>query len=76
MPVDFLWFGGAWGSLAGAWMGAIPIPLDWDRPWQRWPVTCVAGADAGFAVGTVLGWAWVAGKWVIERRAERSKKRR
>ena len=43
VPVDFLWFGGAWGSLAGAWMGAIPIPLDWDRPWQRWPVTCVAG---------------------------------
>jgi hypothetical protein len=18
----------------GAWLGAIPIPLDWDRPWQ------------------------------------------
>ncbi|XP_038669066.1 phosphatidylinositol-glycan biosynthesis class F protein isoform X2 [Scyliorhinus canicula] len=21
-------------SLFGAWLGAIPIPLDWDRPWQ------------------------------------------
>lgn len=76
VPVDFLWFGGAWGSLAGAWMGAIPIPLDWDRPWQRWPVSCVAGASAGFAAGTALGWAWIVGKWGMERRAERSKKRR
>jgi phosphatidylinositol glycan class F len=22
------------GTLVGAWAGAIPIPLDWDRPWQ------------------------------------------
>jgi hypothetical protein len=21
-------------TLAGAWLGAFPIPLDWDRPWQ------------------------------------------
>ena len=21
-------------SLAGAWAGALPLPLDWDRPWQ------------------------------------------
>jgi len=21
-------------SVAGAWLGAFPIPLDWDRPWQ------------------------------------------
>ena len=21
-------------SLAGAWLGAVPLPLDWDRPWQ------------------------------------------
>ena len=20
----------------GAWLGAFPIPLDWDRPWQVW----------------------------------------
>lgn len=20
--------------LLGAWLGALPIPLDWDRPWQ------------------------------------------
>lgn len=21
-------------SVVGAWLGAVPIPLDWDRPWQ------------------------------------------
>ena len=21
-------------ALVGAWLGAFPIPLDWDRPWQ------------------------------------------
>lgn len=21
-------------TLVGAWVGAFPIPLDWDRPWQ------------------------------------------
>ena len=31
-------FGGLLGACAGAWLGAVPIPLDWDRDWQRWPV--------------------------------------
>jgi GPI ethanolamine phosphate transferase 2/3 subunit F len=22
------------GALLGAWVGAFPVPLDWDRPWQ------------------------------------------
>jgi len=25
---------GAVGTLVGAWLGAAPIPLDWDRDWQ------------------------------------------
>ncbi|KAF4519911.1 hypothetical protein B566_EDAN008287 [Ephemera danica] len=25
-------------SLLGAWLGACFIPLDWDRPWQEWPI--------------------------------------
>ena len=33
----------AFGAVSGAWLGAIPIPLDWDRPWQIWPLTCVLG---------------------------------
>ncbi|KAK7079573.1 hypothetical protein SK128_014755 [Halocaridina rubra] len=31
----------------GAWLGALPIPLDWDRPWQAWPLTCCIGAIFG-----------------------------
>ena len=55
-PLDPLWFGGAWGAVSGAWLGAIPTPLDWDRPWQRWPVAPVIGASVGFVAAT---WAAV-----------------
>lgn len=36
------------GACVGAWAGAWPIPLDWDRPWQAWPITCVLGAVFGY----------------------------
>jgi len=42
---------GAKGALAGLYLGAIPIPLDWDRPWQQWPTTCVVGTLVGHVVG-------------------------
>jgi len=55
-PIDEV-FGGAVGAFLGAWLGAIPIPLDWDREWQKWPVTIVTGAYAGYVLGkTVGGW--------------------
>ncbi|ORY05253.1 PIG-F-domain-containing protein [Basidiobolus meristosporus CBS 931.73] len=38
----------------GAWLGAIVIPLDWDRPWQAWPIPCVLGALLGYTVGICL----------------------
>ena len=28
---------GGLGTLLGAWVGAVPIPLDWDRDWQVSP---------------------------------------
>ncbi|TVY84528.1 Glycosylphosphatidylinositol anchor biosynthesis protein, partial [Lachnellula suecica] len=46
-PIDEV-FGGAVGCFLGAWLGAVPIPLDWDREWQKWPVTIVSGAYAGY----------------------------
>lgn len=51
-------FGAAVGAGVGAWLGAVPIPLDWDREWQKWPVTIVAGMYMGWAAGKVLG-GWV-----------------
>ncbi len=30
--------------MVGAWFGAFPIPLDWDRPWQvLFPLITVLG---------------------------------
>lgn len=40
--------------LAGCAVGSIFIPLDWDRPWQKWPVTCCVGALTGFTLGHLI----------------------
>ena len=37
-----------------AWSSAAVIPMDWDRPWQAWPLPCVWGSVAGYLVGSVL----------------------
>ena len=53
-------WGGAVGAFVGGWVGAIPIALDWDREWQKWPCTVVWGVVLGWSVGRtmtgVLGW--------------------
>lgn len=41
-------------SILGAWLGAVPIPLDWDRPWQEWPISCVIGAVSGYCLGLLM----------------------
>lgn len=47
--------GGFWGGIIGAWLGAVPIPLDWDRDWQKWPVTIVCGLVLGYVAGRITG---------------------
>ena len=54
LPVDEL-FGMSLGACVGSWIGAIPIPLDWDREWQKWPVTIITGLYIGAVVGKVAG---------------------
>lgn len=44
------------GSVVGAWFGACLIPLDWDEPWQKWPITLIHGASLGFIVGHVVAY--------------------
>lgn len=51
-------YGGTVGAFVGAWLGAIPIPLDWDRDWQKWPVTIVTGMYLGYVAGQLIG-TWV-----------------
>ncbi|KAJ4022378.1 Glycosylphosphatidylinositol (GPI) anchor assembly protein [Fusarium irregulare] len=59
-------FGGFVGTVVGAWLGAVPIPLDWDREWQKWPVTIVAGAYLGYIVGSqLLGNVLFGKRWAV-----------
>ncbi|KAM6528654.1 Glycosylphosphatidylinositol (GPI) anchor assembly protein [Fusarium falciforme] len=59
-------FGGFVGTVVGAWLGAVPIPLDWDREWQKWPVTIVAGAYVGYFVGSkLLGNVFYGKRWAV-----------
>jgi len=44
---------GGIGSTVGAWFGACLIPLDWDEPWQTWPITLIYGGSLGFIVGHI-----------------------
>ncbi|KAI1425041.1 GPI biosynthesis protein family Pig-F-domain-containing protein [Xylaria sp. FL1777] len=55
-------FGGLVGAGVGAWLGAVPIPLDWDREWQKWPVTILCGIYAGYTVGKLIGGTLAFGK--------------
>ncbi|OQR78311.1 phosphatidylinositol-glycan biosynthesis class F protein-like [Tropilaelaps mercedesae] len=53
-------------TLMGCWLGALPIPLDWEAPWQRWPLTCVMASIGGAVAGHVAH----AAKTVVEGRPE------
>jgi len=41
------------GTICGCWVGAIPLALDWDRPWQAWPLSPAYGALFGHVLGSV-----------------------
>ena len=82
LPIDDV-YGAALGTLMGAWIGAMPIPLDWcvpkskekihnadnarDRDWQKWPITIVTGAYIGWAMGKLAGSTFLRGR-VIDLR--------
>ncbi|NWX23495.1 PIGF protein, partial [Aegotheles bennettii] len=46
-------------TILGAWFGAFPIPLDWDRPWQVWPISCSLGATFGYVAGLIIAPLWI-----------------
>ncbi|KAJ7075418.1 GPI biosynthesis protein family Pig-F-domain-containing protein [Mycena belliarum] len=52
-PVERALLYPAVGTILGCWAGAIPIALDWDRPWQAWPLTPAFGAVAGYIVSSI-----------------------
>lgn len=42
------------GAIIGSWFGALVIPLDWDRWWQEWPISCCIGALVGSFIGLLF----------------------
>ncbi|KAG6008709.1 hypothetical protein E4U21_004065 [Claviceps maximensis] len=63
-------FGALAGAVLGAWLGAVPIPLDWDREWQKWPVTILAGLYAGSLLGSAVSGRLFYGKGFGSAREE------
>ncbi|KAJ6588217.1 GPI biosynthesis protein family Pig-F-domain-containing protein [Mycena capillaripes] len=52
-PVERAMLYPAVGTIIGCWLGAIPIALDWDRPWQAWPLTPALGAVVGYILSSL-----------------------
>ncbi|EAU83804.1 hypothetical protein CC1G_07539 [Coprinopsis cinerea okayama7 len=42
------------GTLIGSWLGVIPLALDWERPWQAWPLTPAYGAIIGYILASIV----------------------
>ncbi|KAJ1895221.1 hypothetical protein LPJ81_005005, partial [Coemansia sp. IMI 209127] len=40
-----------WCTMATTWAAAYFVPMDWGRPWQRWPIPIVGGAFLGNLIG-------------------------
>ncbi|KAL9314291.1 hypothetical protein ACSQ67_019743 [Phaseolus vulgaris] len=49
----------AHGALIGAWFGAWPMPLDWERPWQEWPISVSYGTIVGYLVALVASLGFI-----------------
>ncbi|XP_054804842.1 PIGF/3-ketodihydrosphingosine reductase fusion protein isoform X1 [Prosopis cineraria] len=49
----------AHGAVIGGWFGAWPMPLDWERPWQEWPICVSYGAITGYLVAMVASIGFV-----------------
>ncbi|XP_062096733.1 uncharacterized protein LOC133802443 isoform X2 [Humulus lupulus] len=58
-PIDYMICLPAHGAVIGAWFGAWPMPLDWERPWQEWPICVSYGAIAGYLIGTAASFSFV-----------------
>ncbi|ORY31309.1 GPI biosynthesis protein family Pig-F-domain-containing protein [Naematelia encephala] len=45
------------GTACGAWIGASLLLLDWDRPWQSFPLPPTVGSLLGFLIGGFASWS-------------------
>ncbi|KAL5576177.1 hypothetical protein UlMin_017876 [Ulmus minor] len=65
-PIDFMICLPAHGAVIGAWFGAWPMPLDWERPWQEWPICVSYGAIAGYVLAMVASFGFVVVRGTIQ----------
>ena len=63
-------------TLLGVWLGAFVIPLDWDRPWQEWPIPCASGALLGFTAANIYTLVNVVPKIINKGNSKPSRKQR
>lgn len=64
--VDFMICLPAHGAIIGSWFGAWPMPLDWERPWQEWPICVSFGAIAGYLIGMVASFGFVLVRGILQ----------
>ncbi|KAL9998444.1 putative GPI biosynthesis protein Pig-F [Helianthus debilis subsp. tardiflorus] len=57
--IDYMICIPAYGAVIGAWFGAWPMPLDWERTWQEWPICVTYGAIIGYLVGLLASFGFV-----------------
>ncbi|KAM0027444.1 putative GPI biosynthesis protein Pig-F [Helianthus debilis subsp. tardiflorus] len=57
--IDYMICIPAYGAVIGAWFGAWPMPLDWERTWQEWPICVTYGAILGYLVGMLASFGFV-----------------
>ncbi|MFS7894154.1 putative GPI biosynthesis protein Pig-F [Helianthus anomalus] len=57
--IDYMICIPAYGAVIGAWFGAWPMPLDWERTWQEWPICVMYGAIMGYLVGMLASFGFV-----------------
>ncbi|KAJ0436458.1 putative GPI biosynthesis protein Pig-F [Helianthus annuus] len=57
--IDYMICMPAYGAVIGAWFGAWPMPLDWERTWQEWPICVTYGAIIGYLVGLLASFGFV-----------------
>ncbi|CAO3665349.1 unnamed protein product [Rhizopus stolonifer] len=55
-------------ALAGAWIGAIVLPLDWERDWQAWPISCIISTYVGHSVGVLAAFVWSSLKGIFGKK--------
>ncbi|KAK7316719.1 hypothetical protein RJT34_00388 [Clitoria ternatea] len=61
----------AHGAVIGAWFGAWPMPLDWERTWQDWPIAVSYGTLAGYLVALVASLCFVLARGGRSRHSKR-----